>query len=297
MSQRTLSAGMPPPLCAAPRVPVKAPAFKLPPGACDTHAHVISADRQHYPLVENRSYTPPPAPEETYLQVLRDLGIERGVLVQPSIYGTDNRYMLDVLERHPAQLRGVAVIDERTSDQDLERMHAAGVRGIRFNVLFRGGTDLAQMERLAARVAPLGWHVQFLIDVRNLPDVQSRILKLACPIVVDHMGHLPALSALQEPGFQLLVKHVAEQGWWVKLSGLYRLSDREPDYPDTDALAHALIDAAPDRMLWGSDWPHVALNHSPDTERLLDRLLVWVPGERQRLQILADNPAHLYEFR
>lgn len=296
MSQRTISGGMPP-LCAAPRVPVNAPAFTLPPGACDTHAHVISADRHRYPLVENRSYTPPPAPEETYLQVLRDLGIERGVLVQPSIYGTDNRYMLEVLERHPAQLRGVAVVDERTSDRELERMQAAGVRGIRFNVLFRGGTDLEQMERLAARVAPLGWHVQFLIDVRHLPELQGRILKLPCPIVVDHMGHLPAVSARQEPGFQLLVENVAEHGWWVKLSGLYRLSDAGPDYPDVDPLANALIDAGPERMLWGSDWPHVALDRAPATESLLDRLPVWVPNAGQRQRILVENPATLYDFR
>lgn len=296
MSQRTISGGMPP-LCAAPRVPVNAPAFKLPVGACDTHAHVISADRQRYPLVENRSYTPQPAPEETYLQVLHNLGIERGVLVQPSIYGTDNSYMLDVLERHPTRLRGVAVIDDQTSDQELERMQAAGVRGIRFNVLFRGGTDLEQMERLAARVAPLGWHVQFLIDVRNLPQLQSRMLKLTCPIVVDHMGHLPAASALQEPGFQLLLNNVAEHGWWVKLSGVYRLSDAAPNYPDTDGLARRLIDAAPERMLWGSDWPHVAMDSPPATELLLNRLPVWLPDERQRQQVLTDNPARLYAFQ
>ncbi|MBD8494554.1 amidohydrolase family protein [Pseudomonas syringae] len=283
--------------CAAPRPLLKAPSFKLLPGACDTHAHVISADHARYPLVADRSYTPAPAPEQAYLQMLHAMGMQRGVLVQPSIYGTDNRYMLEVLERHQARLRGVAVVDDQVSDQMLEHMHVCGVRGVRFNVLFRGGVNLELMERLAARVAELGWHVQFLIDVRQLEALQARMARLPCPVVIDHMGHFPAHRGVQEPGFELLRRNVAERGWWVKLSGIYRLSDSPPDYADTDALAQALIETAPERMVWGSDWPHVALQRTPDTGALLNRLPLWAPGEHQRRQILVDNPAALYDFR
>ncbi|XVO89391.1 amidohydrolase family protein [Pseudomonas palleroniana] len=285
------------PACAAPGVKVRAPSFVLPAGACDTHAHVISGDFERYPLVSDRSYTPPPAPEALYLDVLQAMGVHRGVLVQPSIYGTDNRYMLEVLQRHQNQLRGVAVVNEHVSDEALAHMHAVGVRGVRINVLFRGGVNLDLMEELANRVADFGWHMQFLIDVRLLGELEARIAKLPCPVVIDHFGHFPAHLGVKEPGFELLLKNVAQHGWWVKLSGAYRLSDQHPDYADTDALAHALLDVAPERMVWGSDWPHVALESAPDTCSLLDRLHVWAPSARQRKSILVDNPAVLYDFK
>lgn len=286
-----------PPSCAAPREKVRAPSFVIPTGACDTHAHVISEDFQRYPLVSNRSYTPPPAPEALYLDVLQALGMSRGVLVQPSIYGTDNRYMLEVLQRNRHQLRGVAVINEQICDEELAHMHAMGVRGVRINVVFRGGVNLDLMEHLANRIADLGWHMQFLIDVRLLSEIGARIAKLACNVVIDHFGHFPAHLGIKEPGFELLLRNVAEHGWWVKLSGAYRLSNQRPDYADTDALAHALLGAAPERMVWGSDWPHVALKSTPDTSSLLDRLHLWAPSERQRQSILVDNPGALYDFK
>ncbi|KQB53223.1 GntR family transcriptional regulator [Pseudomonas endophytica] len=285
------------PSCAPPGAEVTVPSFVLPTGACDTHAHVICDDFERYPLVSDRSYTPPPAPEGLYLDVLRRIGIQRGVLVQPSVYGTDNRYMLDVLKRHQEQLRGVAVINEQIGDEELAKMHALGVRGVRINVLFRGGVNLDAMEHLANRVADLGWHMQFLIDVRYLSELEARIAKLPCPVVIDHLGHFPAHLGVKEPGFEALLRNVSEHGWWVKLSGAYRLSDQQPEYADTDALAHALLDTAPERMVWGSDWPHVALESPPDTGLLLERLHAWAPSERQRQRILVDNPAALYDFK
>lgn len=282
--------------CAPPLETLRKPAFTLPEHACDTHAHVISADFARYPLVDDRSYTPSPAPEQAYLAMLDSLGLHRGVLVQPSIYGTDNRYMLEVMQRHRQRLRGVAVVDEHVGDAALEHMHATGVRGVRFNVLFRGGVDLNSMERLAARIAPLNWHVQFLIDVRHLDELDSRLKKLPCPIVIDHMGHLPASQGCQQQGFKTLCRNVAERGWWVKLSGAYRLCDSHPDYAEADRLARALIAQSVERMLWGSDWPHVALQRSPDTTLLLERLTRLVANEQQLRQILTDNPATLYDF-
>ena len=173
--------------------------FAVPAGACDTHAHVIghvigSADR--FPMVANRSYTPPPASEAAYLGMLDSLGMARGVLVQISVYGTDNRCMIESLKAHPDRLRGVAVVAPDVGDAELEALHAAGVRGIRINVLFGGGVAIDEMERLAARVAPLGWHIQLLIDARNLPELGPRMMKLPVEVVIDHMGHMPVSSGV-----------------------------------------------------------------------------------------------------
>lgn len=172
--------------CLAPLDHLEPATFAVPAGACDTHAHVVAQDFS-YPMVEGRSYTPPPAPEEKYIAMLAANGMSRGVLVQISVYGSDNRYMLEVLKRHPQQLRGVAVVNEEVTDQQLTDMHEAGVRGLRINVLFGGGTGFDAMERLAARIAPMGWHMQFLMDVRQLPDLMPRMKNLPCPCIVDHI--------------------------------------------------------------------------------------------------------------
>jgi len=271
--------------------------FQMPRGACDTHAHVIAADLQHYPLVEDRSYTPAVASEAQYLGMLDGLGFDRGVLVQPSIYGTDNRYLLEVLASHRQRLRGVAVVSPQISEGALAHMHEQGVRGIRFNLLFRGGLDLDLLEPLAARVSAYGWHVQLLIDVRELPQLADRLIRLPCPVVIDHMGHLPAIDGVQQPGFRLLLEGLAQHGWWVKLSGAYRLATSGPDYAEADPLAASLIATNPHRLVWGSDWPHVAQTSMPDTVRLLNRLAVWAPDAALRQLILVDNPRTLYDFQ
>jgi len=283
--------------CLAPQDSVQPAMFNVPTGACDTHAHVV-ATSPSYPMVEDRSYTPPPAPEEKYLAMLAATGMSRGVLVQISVYGTDNRYLLDVLSRHPDTLRGVAVVTADISDRELQEMHASGIRGVRINVLFGGGTGFEAMEKLAARIAPLGWHLQFLLDVRQLPELMPRMKKLPCPCVVDHMGHMPISMGIDHPGNQALLHLVQEHGWWVKLSGAYRISDSwREDYRDVTPLAQKLIAAAPNRMLWGSDWPHVSLSHMPDTGQLRNLLAVWAPDEEIRRRILVDNPAYLYGFQ
>ncbi|WP_036997616.1 amidohydrolase family protein [Pseudomonas chlororaphis] len=282
--------------CLGPLNSLEPALFKVPEGACDTHAHVV-AQGTDYPMVEGRSYTPPPAPEEKYLAMLDATGMSRGVLVQISVYGPDNRYMLEVLRRNPDRLRGVAVVTEDVSDQELLEMHAAGVRGLRINVLFGGGTGFDAMETLASRIAPLGWHMQFLMDLRQLPELMPRMQKLPCPCVVDHMGHMPVSLGLDHPGYQALLHMVTNYGWWTKLSGAYRISDLWQDnYRDVVPLAQKLIEAAPERVLWGSDWPHVALSRMPDTGRLRNLLAIWAPDEQVRKRILVDNPARLYGF-
>jgi predicted TIM-barrel fold metal-dependent hydrolase len=191
----------------------------------------------------------------------------------------------------------VVVIEPDLPDDELLRMHALGVRGARINVLVSGGVGFDALETLAQRVAPLGWHIQLFMDVRSLPAMLPRLENLPCPCVVDHIGHMPAQLTTAHPGFQALMRMVADKGWWVKLSGAFRISDDHFAYRDVTAMAQALIHLAPDRMLWGSDWPHVNLkDNMPDTGTLLNLLPVWAPDAVQRQRILVDNPARLYGF-
>ncbi|QWG11339.1 amidohydrolase family protein [Bradyrhizobium sediminis] len=284
------------PACQGPNPIVDPPGFAVPANACDTHAHVIGpADR--FSLVANRSYTPPPALEAAYLGMLDSLGMARGVLVQISVYGTDNRCMVESCKAHPDRLRGVAVVSPDVDDGELETLDAAGVRGIRINVLFGGGVAIDEMERLAARVAPLGWHLQLLIDARNLPELGPRIAKLPVEVVIDHMGHMPMSAGVAHPGFQWMLRLLKDGKAWTKLSGAYRISQAGAPFHDTQPFAQALVSAAPERCLWGSDWPHVAVEGPMfNTGALLDLLPLWVPEETVRKRILVDNPARLYGF-
>ena len=283
--------------CAAPIGTFDTPTFTIPEGATDTHAHVVAAVPE-YPMIEGRSYTPPPAPEHKYLAMLDALGMDHGVLVQISVYGTDNRYMLDVLRRNPGRLRGVAVVNSEIGDRELRDMHEAGVRGLRINVLFGGGIDFSELEKLAHRIKEFGWHMQLLMDVQALPELMPRMLRLPVPAVFDHMGHTPAASAIDSAGFAAMLRLVADHGCWAKLSGAYRLSESSPGYADVVPMARALIDAAPDRVVWGSDWPHVGLppQRMPNTGGLLNLLAEWSPDASLRQRILVSNPAHLYGF-
>ncbi len=284
------------PLCLPPSDRVAPASFPMPAQACDTHAHVFAAGDDH-PMVPARSYTPPPAPGENYLAMLAAVGCARGVLVQPSVYGTDNRYLLEVLGRSPDRLRGVAVVGPGVADRELEALHTAGVRGVRINVAFPGGgLGFDAMEALARRIAALGWHLQFLLDGRDLPGLLPRLRRLPCPGVIDHMGHLPAALGLGHPGFQAVRELAAGCGWYVKLSGAYRLSADFDGFKEVAPIARELIAAAPERMLWGSDWPHVAVPRIPDTGRLRNLLPDWAPDEGTRNRILVDNPARLYGF-
>lgn len=268
------------------------PAFEMPEGAWDTHFHVI--DRQ-YGYTPGRSYTPPAAPRENLLALHKALGIERGVFVQVSAHGTDNRAMLDALGQTPAY-RGVAVVDSHVSDDELDAMHAVGVRGVRVNVLFGGGVGFDHMQRLGERIARLGWHMQLLVDV-SAPDMPWDVVEnLPCERVIDHMGHADCGLGLDNPGFQRLLRLAGAGGCWVKISGTERISRKTaPPFDDVVPFARALIAAAPDRCVWGSDWPHVKLAvPMPNDGDLLDLLPTWAPDEEQRRKILVDNPLRLY---
>jgi predicted TIM-barrel fold metal-dependent hydrolase len=284
-----------------------APAFEVPQGTCDSHAHVIAPGGSG--LIAQRLYTPAPAPEEEYFRMLDRLHIARGVLVQPSVYGTDNRYLLAALRRNPERLRGIAVLhaaaagsarafaDHHVTDRTLADMHAAGVRGLRINALFGNGAALASIDALARCIAPLGWHLQLYVDGATLLALRTTLETLPCNVVFDHMGHADPAEGTQGKAFQALLALVRDHGHWVKLSAVNRLSPVGAGNFDAIApLANALADAAPDRVLWGSDWPHVGLTWWPDTGDLFNLVPRWLPDPVARRRLLVDNPARLYGF-
>jgi 2-pyrone-4,6-dicarboxylate lactonase len=285
-----------PPACPPPDPNPHGPTrFKVPPGAVDTHAHVIGTPPDH-PFVETRSYTPPGAPATAYLRMLDQTGMTYGVLVQVSVHGTDNRLMVETLRAHPQRLRGIAVVALDTPERELAALKEAGVVGLRLNVLYGGGVGFDQVENYGALCRELGWHLQFLIDARDLPPLAARLSRLPVPFVVDHMGHMPVAAGVDDPGFQTLVSLVRD-GAWVKISGAYRLTDAGPPYRDTIPFAHALVAAAPERCVWGSDWPHVSnWGFMMNVGDLLDLLADWVLDEATRRGVLVDNPHRLYGF-
>ncbi|ACA15562.1 amidohydrolase 2 [Methylobacterium sp. 4-46] len=269
--------------------------FAVPAGATDTHAHVIGLPPA-YPFVAARSYTPPAATPQAYLAMLDATGMTYGVLVQVSVHGTDNRLMVETLRAHPRRLRGIAVIPLGLPDRDLAALKEAGVVGLRLNVLYGGGIGFDQVEAYGALAREMGWHLQFLIDARQLPPLADRLSRLPVPFCVDHMGHMPTGCGTQDPGFRTLVGLVRD-GAFVKLSGAYRMSAQPLPYSDTVPFARALMAAAPERCVWGSDWPHVAhWDPMPNVGDLLDLLAVWVPDEPARHRVLVENPARLYGF-
>lgn len=269
--------------------------YAVPPGAVDTHAHVIGLPPA-YPFVAERSYTPPEAPAARYRAMLDATGMAHGVLVQVSVHGTDNRLMVETLRANRRRLRGIAVIPLGLPDADLAALKEAGVTGLRLNVLFGGGVGLDQVERYGALAREMGWHLQFLLDARHLPGMAATMARLPVPLVFDHMGHMPASAGVEHPGFQTLLGLVRD-GNYVKLSGAFRVSETGPPYADTVPFARALNDAAPDRCLWGSDWPHVAAwNGPPKLPALLDLMADWVPDAERRRLLFVDNPTRLYGF-
>jgi 2-pyrone-4,6-dicarboxylate lactonase len=284
------------PICPGPDPHPRPPTrYAVPRGAVDTHAHVIGVPPA-YPFVASRSYTPPPASPSAYLAMLDATGMSYGVLVQVSVHGIDNRLLLETLGAHPKKLRGIAVVPLGLPERDYRALKEAGIVGLRLNTLYGGGIDFNEMESYGALCREHGWHLQFLLDARALGDLAPRFARLPVPFVVDHMGHFPTSAGVGHPGFQALVALVRD-GAWVKLSGAYRLTVEGPPYSDTIAFALRLYDAAPQRCLWGSDWPHVAnYGHMMNVGDLLDLLAEWVPDETGRQLILVDNPARLYGF-
>ena len=280
---------------AAPHDPhPRKPQVAVPAQACDTHAHVFGPGNT-YPFIPNGLYTPSDALLPDFRHMLDTLGVERAVLVQPSIYGTDNGAMVDALSRHPTRFRGVAVVGAAVDDATLDTLHACGVRGVRANLLNPAGISLADAVALAPRLAARGWHLQLQIDVSAF-DAFDVIARLPVTLVVDHFGYMPARKGPDDPGFRRLLAMVEAERCWVKLSAPYRLVDwRREGYDAVTALARVLVGANPHRLLWGSDWPHTDLYRDmPDDGDLLNVLVQWIPDASMRRAVLVDNPAALY---
>ncbi len=295
-------------VAAQPRTEVN---FTIPRGACDCHVHVFG-EATEYPFVAQRGYTPPPASADELLTLQKTLHLSRVVIVQPSVYGTDNSCTLDGMRRLGKRARGVAVIDAATDAGALASMHEAGIRGVRVNLATSGENDpnVARRNLLAAaeRVAPLGWHVQVYTGLDVITALADDLMKLPVPIVFDHFGGAQAATGLDQPGWDVLLKLVESGKAYVKVSGHYRSSLAAPAYADMAPYARALIAANADRIVWGTDWPHPAHAPSPDKAHelspsydiddglALNQLGLWAPDAATRRKILVDNPARLYDY-
>jgi predicted TIM-barrel fold metal-dependent hydrolase len=271
--------------------------------ACDSHFHVFGPQAR-YPYGPDLRYTPPHAPLEDYLEHSRSLGIERFVFVQPSAYGRDNACMLDAMRTvGVTDCRGIVDIDENTEQAELERLHALGVRGVRVNVNpikpEEPGFSKSLLPRIGTldeKCARLGWMLDFLTPGWLTRELLPTFRELRSPFSVAHMGMFPAMYGPQQPGFQEFVALVAAHArCWVKLTGAYRIS-LEPGFSDTIALARALIAAAPERVLWGSDYPHLSFADRVHTDELFRLLGEWAPDAKLRGKILVDNPQRCFGF-
>jgi D-galactarolactone isomerase len=271
------------------------PRLQAPAGTCDTHMHIY--DRR-YPSAPTAKFYPPDASVPDYLALRARLGIERTVVVQPSTYGTDNRCTLEAMAAMGASARGVAVVDQGVSDAELARLTAAGMRGIRFFMLPGGALPWDILDIMSARVAAFGWHVQLQLDGRELPERAPLIARVAGTLVVDHVGKFLEPVPPDHPSFHVLMRLVDNGRTYVKLSAPYEVSKTgPPNYDDVGALAKILVRAAPERMLWATNWPHPTPGVArPDDAQLLDLLFDWAPDEATRRKILVDNPAKLYGF-
>lgn len=283
------------PLCQGPNPHPRKPRFKMPAGATDTHFHLFGP-QSHYPLVNVREYTPQLTTPAMARQLFDTLDIQRAVVIQPSVYGEDNRAQLEGAREIGILTRAVIVARHDTSERDLAALHEQGARGLRYVLAHRGGLPLADLERWAARAKEFGWHIQFLAKGPQLLEISPRLKKLVCPAVIDHIGMFNPRDGLAQPVFQTVLRLV-QQGHWVKLSGAYRLSGQAPPYPELKPFVTQLVATRPDRLVWASDWPHAFIKTPmPNTTDLLDALSDWVPDEATRKRILVDNPAVLYGF-
>jgi predicted TIM-barrel fold metal-dependent hydrolase len=234
-----------------------------------------------------------------YRKLQERIGTTRNVIIQPSTYGTDNRCLLDALKQFGDNARGVAVIDPSISDSELRSMHDAGVRGVRFNLQFPVAITADMIEPIAKRIAPLGWHLQLNMTADQLLKEKDRLSRLPCAVVLDHMGHVRPSMGSNDPAFAAVMDLLAKGKTWVKLSGAYLESQvGAPSYSDIAAIAKAYEAAAPDKVIWGSDWPHPTEKpeHKPDDAELIDLLGDWF-SESSRRRILVANPSVLYGFK
>jgi len=284
--------------------------FAVPAKSCDCHTHVFG-DVRRFPFAPVRVYTPEPASVAEMRSLHRALHTERVVLVQPSVYGTDNSCTLDAMKQLGASSRGIAVIDDKTTEAELDRMHGAGIRGIRVNLETGGQTNAGvgqrQLQSAIDRIKRRHWHVQVYTRLSVIEAMADVVMAAPVPVVFDHFGGAQGSLGVRQPGFETMLNLVRAGKAYVKISAPYRSSTEAPDYPDVAPLATALIEANPERILWATDWPHPAqIPGRPfdeitplfqiDDGRIFNLLPTWAPDPGRRKTILVDNPAKLYQF-
>ena len=287
-------------VCMPPDPNPKKPKFTPPTGACDAHCHLFGPP-EVFPYSDRRRYTPPAAPFEHYMMMLDIIGIDRGIIVQPNVHDTDNRISLDAIARSEGRLRGVGRIDDETTDREIQAMHDGGMRGIRFEFVAgrQGSTNMPLFERMIERIRPLGWHVELHVDPEVLIANADWFRALDLTSVIDHMARIQTAGGIHQPAFKLLLELMHRPNFWVKISGADQRTIMPYPYSDVVPFAHALIEAAPDRVLWGTNWPHGNMfehGHTPNDGLLLDLMLDFAPDESIRNQILVHNPARLFGF-
>ena len=270
-------------------------AFKPPPGTCDTHCHVFGPAAR-FPYSPTRKYTPDDVPQEAVAAAHRALGIERAVFVQASAYGTDHAALLDAIAADPARRRGVAIIDDSFDDKGLRALHEGGVRGARFNfVPHLGGPPPPDLlRRVHDAVRPLGWHLVFHIGPTDLEAIDALLPELSVDIVIDHMARVDAKAGADQPAVKALVELARRPEVWVKVSGAERIAP--PPFGLAAPIARALVEASPDRTLWGTDFPHPNPIYPPDDEAVMALIPTYAPAAEAQRRLLVDNPARLYGF-
>ena len=293
-----------PPLIAGPVPHPKKPRIMPPPGAWDAHAHIFGPSDK-FPYTPGRGYTPPDAPVEHYIALLDHLGFAHGLIVQGNAHGFDNRVMLDALARYPQRFRGVGITDTRIAPEVLHEWHKLGMRGLRFHLFsdagkpgYVRGVGLDVFEVFRKTMRELGWVMQVFCDWRVIQEVAPVLREVSreMPVIVDHMLNIPAGRGVGDENFQALVRLVGEGHAHVKLSAAYRLSVQFPDYPDAKPFHDALLRANPERLLWGTDWPHPSIPGEimPDDGHLLDLFHDWTPDAETRRKILVATPERLF---
>ena len=285
------------PVCSPPDRNPRKSRLATPPGAVDCHTHVFVSS---YPLKEHRGYTPPDSTLDDMLHMHAQIGIERVVFTQPSVYGVDNSAILDAMAQIPDRARAIVALTADVSDDELRSLDERGVRGVRLNLDNVGGMpmEMDEVPRFAARLNELGWHLEFLFGGPDLPELAPLFRSLPVPVSIGHFGYMPANEGVDYPPFKTLVELVREGETWVKLSAPNRLNVGDlPPWPEVVPLAHTLIEANPDRIMWASDWPHPnKFGDQPNDADLIEQLELWAPDEAMRRRILVDNPTTFYRF-
>jgi predicted TIM-barrel fold metal-dependent hydrolase len=283
---------------ASPDPNTRKPQFTPPPLACDAHCHIFGPGSK-FPYSKDAAYEPPDSPFEALQSLHRKLGLERAVIVHASCHGSDMRVTLDGIARSKGAYRGTAIIDEKYTDADFERMHEGGIRAVRFNFVkhLGGRPEMGFFNKTVERVKAMGWHLILHLDADDLVEFEDLFRRIPVPMVIDHMGRVKAAGGLEQEPFKILLSSLKNENIWVKVCGAERVSSMGPPFTDAVPFAQALIAAAPDRILWGTDWPHPNVGaHMPNDGDLVDLFPLMAPDPAVQRKILVENPARLYGF-